>query len=416
MSITVAELITNLDTYIGDTSTDRISQAERFQALTESVTWLQEELQNDHQIDTYTLPYFDTVHEYKITTAVADLLATADLRRDEFNQNTPSAHKSSREMASEIGERFGEFSYSVERRDRGAFLEVNLQSRFTAKSITDFDSLTDGGGTWVVDTTNSDAVNLTVDNAEFLYGNASLNFDVDVSQSGNNRATIYNNDLGMGDLTDLNDLSSFIMEVYIPDVTYITSITLFWGSSASAYWSNTVTTDINGSAFINGWNRVKFAWSTSTMTASPNITNMTYIRIDVNYSASQADDTDFRVDYLRLVRPENLKFYYTSWSVGQVSAADTTKIYAFTATTNVPYFSGQYDQVKFAVAHKAASILYNSPLRLITQSQSEEAEAIKQLRRVKKIVPKSANLEMHSFKVNGVNFRRVDSRRRLGRR
>lgn len=410
MSITIAEIQTNLNTNLGDSSTDRISAAERLQAITESVTWLQEELQNDHSIETYSLPYFDTIHEYKVTTAVADLLSSADLRRDESHQNYSTAHKSSRELAEEIGQGASEFSFAIERRDGNSYLIVNLDSRYRAKTISDFDSTDDGGRTWAVDDTNSDATNLTVDNAEYKHGNGSLNFDVDVSQSGNNRATIINSTLNSMDLTDYEDLASFIMEVYVPDVTYFSSVSLFWGSSSTAYWSSTVTTDINGNAFVNGWNTVKFDWSSSTMTSTPDVTAITYGRIDLNYTGSQIDDTDFRIDYLRLVRPETLKFYYTSWAVGTSSAG--AKIYAFTATTDIPFFSGQYDQYKYAVGHKAASILFMSPLRLQAQALGEEKLAVEQLKRVRRIIPKSSNPEVKSFKLGGINLRRRTSRRR----
>ena len=39
----------DLDTYIGDSSTDRISAAERLQSVTEATVWVQEFLQNNHQ-------------------------------------------------------------------------------------------------------------------------------------------------------------------------------------------------------------------------------------------------------------------------------------------------------------------------------------------------------------------------------
>jgi len=406
MSLTIANIITNLDTNLGDESTDRISQAERFQAITEATVWLQEETQNDHTVDSYDLSYFDTINEYKVTSTIADLLDGADLRREPDLQDQSFSRKSSRELAEEIGQAFGESSFAIERRDRNAYLVINHNSRYTAKVISSFESINDGGGTWQVDSTNSDATNLTADSRWSTDGQGCLNYDVDVSQSGNNRATVYNEDLTTLTLSDDENLSSFILDVDIPDVTYVTGYTLFWGSSSSDYWSVTSTTDINGNALVNGKNTLKFTWSSSTTTGTPDITAVDYFRIDLNYSASQADATDFRIDRLRLVRPETLKFYYTSWSVGQTSAADTTKIYAFAATTNVPYFSGQYDQYKFAVAHKAASILYMSPLRLTNQALAEEKQANDQLRRVKKLIPVSRNPEMKSFKVNGISFRR----------
>lgn len=410
MTVTVTNLITNLDTYLGDSSTDRISTAERYQALTEAMAWYQESTQDDLTVDTYQLNYFDTVHRYKVTTDIADLLRSADLRREESIHNHSFAHKSSRELAEEIGQNFSESSFSIERADNQAYLLVNHPSKYQAHSISGFESLTDGGGTWQVDSTNSDATNLTVDNNEFEFGNGSLNFDVDVSQSGNDKATVYNDDLTIMNLTDYEDISSAIMEVYIPDVTNISSVTLFWGSSSSAYWSVTSTTDIGGNAFVNGFNTIKFDWSDATATSSPDVTSVNYVRIDINYTGSQTDDTDFRIDYLRIVRPEKLTFYYTSSSIGTNNSG--TKIYAFTAGTDIPYFSGQYDQAKFAVAHKAASILFASPLRLQNQSILEESQARDQLKRIMKIIPKSSNPEVKSFKLNGVSFRR---RNRKGR-
>ena len=79
MAITIANLVTNFDTYIGDTSNDRITAVERLEYFTEATVWLQEELENDLQVATYNLDYFDTVNYYKVTTAVADLLEGADL-------------------------------------------------------------------------------------------------------------------------------------------------------------------------------------------------------------------------------------------------------------------------------------------------------------------------------------------------
>lgn len=416
MSITLADLFTNLNTNLGDASTDRISDAERYQALTEAVVWLQEETQNDHTVDSYDLDYFDTVNEYKVTTSVADLLASADLRRIPSLQTQAFAHKSSRELAEEIGQEFSESSFSVERRDRNAYLEVNHYSRYRAKTIINFEDLNEGGGVWSADTVNSDALNLEANSLWSTSGANSFAFDIDVSQSGNNRGTISNSTLEEMELSDDEDFSSWIMDAYIPDVTYVSGYTLYWGSSISDYWSTTITTDVNGSPLVTGDNTIKFSWPAATVTGTPDSTEITYIRIDINFTGSQTDDTNFRVDNLRLVRPERLKFYYTSWSVGQTSASNSTKLYAFTAATNVPYFSGQYDQYKFAVGHKAASILYTSPLRLINQAREEERLAVQQLLRVKKIVPVSKNPEMKSFKVNGVSFRRSSGGSRTGRR
>lgn len=417
MSLTIASNITNLDTYLGDSSTDRISQAERFQAITESTAWLLEELGNEHSLVTYNLEYLDTVNYYKVTTPLADLLVGADLRRDKDLQTKAFSRKSPRAIAEDIGTNLLDPSWAIERRDGDAYLVVNFSSTNVAKTLADFDSTTSGGGTWVVDASGSDALNLTVDINEKKQGTASLNFDVDVSQTGSDFAVIYNPDATSSDLSSLEDLGSFIYWVYIPDVTYTSSFTLTWGSDTSTtpaaksnYWAATVSTDIDGNAFVAGWNQVKIDWQDSTATGSPDSSAVVYYELRMTYTASQGDDTDFRYDYLRVVQPERLVYHYVSWNVGtDTGGSDIT---AFGATTDVPFYSGQYDQYKYAVSHKAASILFYSALRLTEQGAVEEAEAIKALRRYRKQFESSKVRELKTFKVAGVNLRTRFSGRR----
>ena len=74
MSVTISDIQTILNSAIGDTSTDRITAAERLSALSEGTIWVQEELANDLQNYTYSLKYFDTINYYKVTADIADLL------------------------------------------------------------------------------------------------------------------------------------------------------------------------------------------------------------------------------------------------------------------------------------------------------------------------------------------------------
>lgn len=408
MSVTIANIITNLDTYLGDTSTDRISTAERYQAITEATVWLQEELGNEHMMATYTLEYLDGVHYYKVTSALADLLVGGDLRRGESDHLQSFARKSPREIAEDIGQGYTDPSWAVERRDGDAYLVVNYAPKYQAQLLAGFDSTTDGG-TWTA-YSNGDAENLTADSGEFTQGSGSLNFDIDVSNSVNNFSTVYATDAPEWDLSVYEDTSSFVFDIYIPDVTYTTSVLFSWGSDAVSpatkanYWSYTATTDINGNAFTAGWNKVKIDWADASVTGSPDVTSIVYFEFRVNYGASQPDDTDYRLDNLFIVKPERLTFHYVSWNVGRTSGG--TDISAFTATTDIPFFSGQYDQYKYAVAHKAASILFYSPLRLLQQGVIELGEAEKALARYRKRFESSVTRESKSFKPAGINLRR----------
>lgn len=401
MAITVATIITEVNTSIGDSSTDRISAAERLQSISEACIWVQEELANDLQNYTYSLDYYDTINYYKVTSDIADLLEGGDLRREKDKQLQSFTHKSSREMAEDIAQGSGESSWTIERKDTDTYVGVNHHSTYGSIQIGTLDSTTADSGTWTIDTTNSDATNLTSDTTEFKQGAGCLNFDIDVSQSANNRATIINSTYGSMDWSSSEDLTAIVLRAYIPDVTDFTSFTVFWGTDSSNYWSATTTTDINSTAWVDGWNRFKVEWEDATATGSPDSSDIGWLRVDFNYGAGQGDDTDYRLDDWKLIKPENLTFHYITWKVG-VDNADAD-IFKFAATTDVPYFSGMYDNIMYPVAHKAASIIFRN-LRLKEESAFELSEADKALTRVRKLIPSSRAPEVKNFKVFGVSF------------
>jgi hypothetical protein len=414
MAITAASIITLFNTFVGDDSTDRISAAERLQFISEATTWLYEELGNEHSVNTYNVNFLDGVFRYKVTSAIADLLTGADLRRDTEWHNESFTRKSPRELWEEIGQGVKDDpSWAIERYDGNAYLVINFQPRYSAIQIDDMDAV----GDWVVDSTNSDATNLTLDSNEFKQGSGSLNFDADVSQSGNNRSTIYNPEMGGNDWSSVEDLGSFRFWAYIPSVTNFSSYTLIWGSDEDTtpagktnYWSVTATTDINGSAFANGWNEVKVDWANATATGTPDSEDINYMQIDANYTGSQTDDTDFRIDYITVAHPERLTFHYISDYVGASNSG--TDLFAFTATTDIPFFSGQYDNYKYSVAHKAASIAFYGLLRLPTEAAIHDNEATKSLDRYRKNFESSKVREEKSFKIRGNNLRFRKTKRR----
>lgn len=394
MSVAISDIISHMDRYIGDASTDRVSTADRYQYITEAVTWLQEELENDHQISTYTLNHLDTIYRYEVTTALADLLVGADLKQRLTKNTPPFTHRSARELNIDIANGSTENAWSIEREDAKWYLLVNFMTNEPATLIDGFESITN----WEID---GDAENITLDSNEFIHGGASLNFDIDVSDDVSDRASVKNDDFVL-DWSDFEDLGTIILEVYIPDVTETSSVGLRWGDTASTYWTRTVTTDVDGNALSNGWNTVAFEWSAASKVSTPT-TAITFIQIDINYTNSQADDTDYRVDYMRIAKDTNLTFSYLSWYVGTDTGG--TDILEFSATTDVPYFSGKYDQYKYAVAHKSAALAL-SALRLSEESEEQNVFAERSLSRKRNIFPSIATPEQKAFKVGQVSFNR----------
>lgn len=411
MAVTVQSILDNFNTQISDASTDRISAAQRLSYVSNAVVWLQESLLNDHQVKSYTFNYYDTLNFYNVTSVVPDLLETNNLNTKVLkpttgqpwtssSNGTPFTRKSSQELKQEIGSSFMEDAYSIERRDGNVYLVINHECKYQALVASSFSSLTGDGGTWVVDAVNSDATNLRLDNTDGSNGTQGcLAFDITVAQSANNRATILNTGITKEDLTTEQDLTSWLLDVKFPSITNITSVTFYWGSDSSNYWSVTSTTNYDGSAFTADFNNtVKFDWLGATKTGTPVVTAIDFFRIDINYGVGQADATSFKVDNLRNVRGEQLMLSYTSWYVGTTSSG--TPLSVFGATTDIPYFSGKYDQYIYACGAYASAQAFTD-LRLFSEAQSSMTDATDQVKRLQNVFPKSITREEKSFKVKG---------------
>jgi hypothetical protein len=268
MSITLADVISTLDKDLGDTTTDSISLAERCDAITEATVWLIERTTNEHAVRTYDINYVDTVHSYKISSSIADMLEPADLRRGEFDQDMPATRKSSREMAEDIANQSPEFAFTVEHKNGQSYAVINLDSKYRATTIAEFDSITSDGGTW---TEGDDASNVVADTVNLKSGSASISFDV----SGATTVASLSSTINTVDMTQYLDTGVFVIDMFIPDSTYTSSVTLYWGSDNTNYWSVTSTTDAGGSSFSDGWNKIAFLWQDATKTLTPDIENIT---------------------------------------------------------------------------------------------------------------------------------------------
>lgn len=393
MSCTIADVQTPLNTFIRDTTTDSVSAAERLEAINEATAWLIEQTTNDHQIRTYNLDYVPTIHSYKISSALADFLEPADLRRAEADQDMPATRKATREMAEDIAVGSSEFAFGIQRKDGAAYAIINLQGKYQSQVLATFDTTTADGGTWVA---AQDASNVATDDSNFTAGSGSVSFDV----SGATTVAQLSSTITSQDLSEFADNAILTLDVHIPDATYTSSVTLYWGNSSTVYYSVTSTTDMQGNTIASGDNTFKFNWADATETGSVDDTAIDYVRIDINYSASQGADTGYRLDNLQIAKPERLVFYYMSHRLGTESG---TTVYKYTTTAAVPYYSGQYDYYRFAVAHKGAAILFRS-MGLLQDAVVEESEADKALKPKQKIFPSSLVKEDRQFKAKGINF------------
>lgn len=140
------------------------------------------------------------------------------------------------------------------------------------------DTLT-SNGTW---TAGGNATGLATDTINYLTGGGSLKFDISASGSS---AYIENSTMTTVDLTSYSGVGAMFIWAYIPSTTVVTAINLRWGSDSSNYYTASVTTRHDATAFTVGWNLLRFDWPTSS-TGTPVITLMDYLRVTFTYNGT----------------------------------------------------------------------------------------------------------------------------------
>jgi len=201
-------------------------------------------------------------------------------------------------------------TFTVESENDVRFIDMKKQL-LGSVLINGMDAITGNNGTWAAGGTAS---NLVVNSYRYVTGGASLQFDV-TSGAG----YIENSTMTQVDLTNVKTGGAVFAYVFLPSVTGITSVGLRWGNDTSNYYSNTVTTDHNSLAFQNGWNLLRFDWSSATQTGTVDVTKVDYLRLTINatgtVAAIQADSVVGKIANYYMVRYYS-EFLYRNASTG----------------------------------------------------------------------------------------------------
>lgn len=174
--------------------------------------------------------------------------------------------------------------------------------------ISTLDSLTAGDGTW---TAFGDAESLTADTDDYVKENGSIKFNI--SSAGGTTAGIQNTSLNSVDITDyLGGNSSIFVWHKINSATNITNYILRIGNDASNYYSKTITTKHDGTAFEAGWNLLRFDLTSLTETGSVDDATIDYVAVYMTKTAGKVSESDYKFDYLVLKRGEIHRIVYYS--------------------------------------------------------------------------------------------------------
>jgi len=229
-------------------------------------------------------PLFDRVYDYT---------CPADLKGDRIIDIRPQVNRT---LADRFFQTYNE-TFDLTKAAIGVAGDFTIQYNTGVKSIriakslvtaillNGADSLT-GNGTWVA---GGDATDLTLDTLNYVYGGGSLRFNV---SGAGTTAYLENTTMTAVDLSRDEDQGSEFVYVWIPNSSAVTNYILRWGSSSADYWSATVTSVQDGTAFQKGWNLLRFNWDGATVTGSPDATAVDYVRLTVTYDGDA--DTDYR--------------------------------------------------------------------------------------------------------------------------
>ena len=188
-----------------------------------------------------------------------------------------------------------------------------------------------------------DGTNLTTDNDNFIKGSGSVNWDINAAAgtTAGIQATTVNN----FDITDYRADGSAFVWVYFPSVTNISNVKLRLGNDSSNYIEMTATTTNEGTAFVIGWNLVRFTMSGGTVTGTLTNNACDYIVIYLTKTAAVVSLTDFRFDhiFIKLGKIHNVIYYSEfPWQ----SSAGTYKI---KATADTDYLNCSTDEYNLIV-------------------------------------------------------------------
>jgi hypothetical protein len=314
MAVTLTNIKNELDDQRRDSSADTFDiETEGLRAINRALRELNRK--HDWYQKTTTIDFYGEVDDY----------ATPS----DYKSHAPISLRKQTDHSSNFNyvrnERFDE--YCAVSRFSNMFSEGHISGNVRLKIKTSGTVLTlhaaedhDANGTWVG---ANGAGNVTTDNNEKKVGAGSINFDLTSATA----ATLTNSTMTAVDLSSVEDVSKVFMWVYLPTVTNLTSVEFRFGSDASNYWTETITTDQLGDSLVAGtWNRIAADWDSSV--GSPDSSAVDYIQFIFNYS-SAATDTDFRINNLIVSQKVPLTFEYYSKNMVLDNGDSTTEMETF---------------------------------------------------------------------------------------
>lgn len=230
-------------------------------------------------------------------------------------------------------------------------------------------------------------------------GAGSLAFDINPSL-GNGLASVQWT--AQNDFTkEFNNNGVFKVYVWLAS-TNLSAINLRLITDSTDYFVLPATTFDDSTAFSTGldqWKRVQFSFANSTTVGSPNIKNITAIRIDfVESGFGGSTIPNFRVDQFYSVFPDNMDLIYLTSYKG-TDTLGTTKKQFFDQASDIPSFGLFTPDIIDIVAYRAAVILVPQLMSNADFRKMYKEEVSEQLMIIGKSWPRKRVMNLGSLKL-----------------
>lgn len=153
---------------------------------------------------------------------------------------------------------------------------------------------------------SGDAQEINTDTTTYKRANASVKFSLGTALSApsGTSATLTASPTSV-DLTNYSGTGK--LRFWFQGASTVSSIEVRWGSSATDYWSKTLTTDINGTAIDANFRFFEIDWATASTTGAPNAAAVGYLQVILTHSA---------VAYTQNLRIDDFVMYPTTSAAG----------------------------------------------------------------------------------------------------
>ncbi len=233
--------------------------------------------------------------------------------------------------------------FAVEQNHGTKIISINIDVSRPGVLLDECDSLT-STSIWTGD---SQVFNLAIDQNFKIKGGGSIWFSI-LGAGGSGGFPLLLNPLDSGgtavsgsitgniitpaDLSTHEQRGSIFLWVYIESITGLSSIQLKWGSSATNYWTRSVTTG-HYQPWQAGWNLLRFDWDGAVSTGSPVSSAVNYLNLQFT---TTVDLNNIRVDSIYSKLPKYFEIvYYSKYIFSTVDGVWQETVNADTNTINL---------------------------------------------------------------------------------